>query len=168
MSNNKARSLSTLIAFSVNKYNVQSTWPATRIAKVIWVQRLYSSEIKNITNSGSKRNPTHKSVSASERNKILEGGWMHDPLEWAATITALQNVKVIARIALEPTRNHNEWFPCKGAMHSNACILWFSPSRTMSMFRFGFLLCRKEFFLNIITLTSESSFSVMYVSHWAA
>ena len=77
MPSNKARSLSTLIAVSVNKDTKHNTSAVKLENKLIETQRSkfsFSVEIKTETNSGSKRSPTKKSVRASERNKILEGG----------------------------------------------------------------------------------------------
>jgi len=78
MPNNKARSLSTLIAVSVNNDTKHNTSDVKLEIELIETQSEFkfpfSIVIKTETNSGSKRIPTKKSARASERNKILEGG----------------------------------------------------------------------------------------------
>ena len=73
----------------------------------------FSRDIKNVTNKGSTNNPTEKSVSASERNKILEGRWGDDSLERAAKITVLPNVEEMARNIFETTRDPKVLVPFK-------------------------------------------------------
>ena len=72
-----------------------------------------------MTNKGSTNNPTLKSVSASERNKILEGRRRDVYLERAAKITVLPNVEEMARNLCETTRNHEVLVPFKDAIQRN-------------------------------------------------
>lgn len=60
----------------------------------------YCAAIRPVIYTGWEIIPAHKSVSASERNNILEGGWRDDSLQRAANIRVLPKVEVMARIIL--------------------------------------------------------------------
>lgn len=94
-----------------------------------------------MTNSGSTRIPTKKSARASERNKILEGGWRHDSLERAMRIRVFPKVEVIARRIFEAVRNHNALVCLKAAEQNGSWELRFPSCSVTAMFDFVNFSC---------------------------
>ena len=85
--NNRARSLSTLIAATVNKDTEHKIYPAAKEASFAKLQIFHCSftvDIQVVTPRGSEIIPTHRSVVARLRIKSLDGAWSEDSL-WRAT-----------------------------------------------------------------------------------
>ena len=79
----RARSLSTLIAVTVNKDTEHKIYPVSKAASYAKLQIFHLSftvDIQAVTNRGSKIIPTHRSVIARVRNKSLDGALSENSL----------------------------------------------------------------------------------------
>ena len=85
--NNRARSLSTLMAAIVNKDVRDNPYPEMKAATHANRQSLHSSkttDIQRVAARGWLTRPTNRSLVARERYRSLDGGWRKDTL-WSAT-----------------------------------------------------------------------------------
>ena len=85
--NNKARSLSTLMAATVIKDIKDNPYPEMEAASQANRQSLHCSwttDIQRVATRGWLTRPTNRSVVARQRYKSLDGGWREDSL-WRAT-----------------------------------------------------------------------------------
>ena len=85
--NNRARSLSTLMAAIVNKDIRDNPYPEMEAATHANRQSLHSSkttDIQRVAVRGWLTRPTNRSLVARQRYKSLDGGWREDTL-WSAT-----------------------------------------------------------------------------------
>ena len=85
--NNKAKSLSTLMAAIVIKDIKHNPYPEMEVASHANRQSLHCSwttEIQRVATRGWLTRPTNRSVVARQRYKSLDGAWMEDIL-WSAT-----------------------------------------------------------------------------------
>ena len=115
--NNRARSLSTLIAVSVSKDTEHKRNPVRKAASYAKRQifhRSFTVDIQAVTTRGSEIIPTHRSVDARVRNKSLDGAWSEDSLWRATRISAFPRNAVMDR-KLFITERHISW-------------LWFPPA----------------------------------------
>ena len=98
--NNRARSLSTLMAAIVNKDIKHNPYPEMKAASHANRQSLHCSwktDIQRVATRGWPTRPTNRSVVARQRYKSLDGGWREDSLWRVARKREFPRVAVIEK-----------------------------------------------------------------------